>query len=85
VEIKVYVSPDYCPACDRTKKYLERKDVPFTVEEVDEEIREKFLTETDFRQFPVVVTPKRAWSGFSPVNLSETVSDYVKFLAEKGA
>lgn len=65
--VTVYTPETACANCAATKRALEKKNIPYTVEVLGEEHpqREEFRAE-GFTAFPVVVTDAGSWCGFRP-------------------
>lgn len=67
--VKVY-SKSNCPACSRTKEFLETMHIryeEFNIEENDSNFNE--VIEMGFQQVPVVVCGEDKWSGHQPSKL----------------
>lgn len=69
--IKVFTNPT-CVACEQTKRYLEKKSIPYEVIDLsqDEDALNKVI-ELGYKSAPVVVTDDgSSWSGFRLDKLS---------------
>ncbi len=64
--VTVYTKPD-CPACDATKKYLDRDSIPYsTVDVSTDENAYELVKSLGYSYTPVVVSGNVHWSGFRP-------------------
>ena len=65
--VTIYTPDTVCVSCEATKRALQKKDIPYTLEVLGEEHpqREEFRT-AGFAAFPVVVTDTDSWCGFRP-------------------
>lgn len=71
MSVIVYTNPN-CAQCEMTKKFLDRENIPYTVENLQTEENYDKLVEfvnQGFKAAPIVVTDTETWSGFKPDKL----------------
>lgn len=71
MSVIVYTNPN-CVQCEMTKKYLDKENIEYTVENLQaEENYDKLVAfvEQGFKSAPIVVTDTETWSGFKPDKL----------------
>lgn len=78
--VTVYTKDD-CRQCDATKRWLETRQIPFSVEDLTEPGNLAAAKELGHMQAPVVVAGDHHWSGFNPNEL-DALNERHK--AEKG-
>lgn len=66
--VTVYTKDD-CRQCDATKRWLETRDIPFTVEDLTEPGNLAAAKELGHMQAPVIIVGNHHWSGFNPTEL----------------
>lgn len=64
--VTVYTTKN-CTACDSTKKWLERRGVPYRVQWLKESLEAMELAQANgYTAAPIVVSGAVSWSGFRP-------------------
>ena len=62
--VTIYTKP-HCPACDETKRYMDRYGIAYEVQNfADSEEAKKLAAFHSFRSAPLVVTENDCWAGF---------------------
>ncbi|MGG4610614.1 glutaredoxin-like protein NrdH [Providencia sp. Me31A] len=65
-EITIYSKPN-CVQCNATYQALDRKQIPYQVIDLTEDIQAlEMIRELGYQQVPVVVAGEQHWSGFRP-------------------
>lgn len=65
--VTIYTPETACANCAATKRALEKKNIPYTVEVLREDHpkRDEFRA-AGFAAFPIVITDTDSWCGFRP-------------------
>lgn len=62
--VTIYTKPD-CPACDATKRYMDKFGIAYAVENyVDSDEAKRLAAYHSFRSAPLVVAGSDCWAGF---------------------
>ena len=76
MRVIVYTQPS-CVQCDRTKRFLNVKEVPYEVVDITENQEAfNFVVSLGYQSVPVVVTDSGHWSGFRLQELNQLVSEF---------
>ena len=74
-QIKLYGTAS-CPQCQRTKAQLERKKVPFTYVDVQEDAASmNYLVEQGLSTIPVIIWKEQCITGFNPKQLDKLIME----------
>lgn len=78
MSVVVYTMPN-CVQCDRTKKYLETKDITYSTVDISKSKEAyELVSSLGYKQAPVVVAGESHWAGFRPDKI-----DIIKTAKEK--
>ena len=64
--VTIYTLPN-CPACDHTKKWMERRGISYEVKRLSESVTAMELaTVRGWTTAPIVIAGAESWNGFRP-------------------
>jgi glutaredoxin-like protein NrdH len=69
--VTVYTNPN-CVQCEQTKKFLDKENIEYTVENLQSDDNYEKLVDfvnRGFKSAPIVVTDTETWSGYKPDKL----------------
>lgn len=65
--VTIYTPDSVCAICEATKRALEKKNIPYTIEVLGETNPKRVeFRAAGFAAFPIVITNTDSWCGFRP-------------------
>ena len=82
-DVTIY-SADWCPYCNRAKKLLENKNIPYKEINVDQEegAREKIIAQTGMKTIPQIFIGDHFVGGFSELSAIDASGELDKLLSK---
>lgn len=83
--VRVY-STDYCPYCDRAKRFLKSEGIPFEDLNIsgDNEMRMKLVELTGMRTVPQIFIGEKSIGGYDDMMALEKVGKFREILESEG-
>lgn len=76
MSVTIYTQPS-CVQCDRTKRFLDLKEVPYEAIDITENQEAfDFVVSLGYKSVPVVVTDTEHWSNFRLEKLNQIATEF---------